>query len=632
MADIRKGGSGFGIPTLDDDFDDDVIEGVASTDSSLAGKRSDLKEIRPEKNAYATNNDIKSSPNTPTSPCILPNHNDDMLVDTIMQVEGSHAPSRTQLPGDNNPKSVLPDPPPKHNCNAPLKSGKATETLTESKHEERSGIAAEKTYESRLSRTDTTQSDSSQITEVNGSQVSAQPKRNLDKKKNSPVVMGEQTGGKMMKESRPNQDNSHSLANKPASVERKLGAGFGVPAPNEDEPNMVSPSEISFQHPVDSNVRDIREGNGGFGIPRPVLQNHSTTDQDANPDEIIPKEGDKYPFQRKKEMQKAADIEKEFEAISLQSTFITGIQKIYLLLLVFLASFLGFYTITQTTNFIVQLKDCPAIVKYPLYVAVSAFALVLFYFIYKIVRSWFALKRSPQVSLGMLSTLSKRRDLQEKCYKKADEACDELYGILHGIREEEYNKSLKSMRFSDGEISELSASRMELCKRHEERMAGRGRESSPEWIDAFAENYQTKLDYFASERIKYYSYHGGIAATISHIPAMDRFIVLSAMFGLVKDLLEIYNIRPSRINTSILLSKIIINTFCAGYVQEGAEAYGEGVNKALEVFRVSFTSIPIVKDFMQASISLGVEATAHAFLINRVGVAAQKMLFPIVKK
>ena len=163
-------------------------------------------------------------------------------------------------------------------------------------------------------------------------------------------------------------------------------------------------------------------------------------------------------------------------------------------------------------------------------------------------------------------------------------------------------------------------------------MAGRGRESSPEWIDAFAETYQTKLDYFASERIKYYSYHGGIAATISHIPAMDRFIVLSAMFGLVKELLEIYNIRPSRINTSILLSKIIINTFCAGYVQEGAEAYGEGVNKALEVFRVSFTSIPIVKDFMQASISLGVEATAHAFLINRVGVAAQKMLYPIVKK
>jgi hypothetical protein len=100
------------------------------------------------------------------------------------------------------------------------------------------------------------------------------------------------------------------------------------------------------------------------------------------------------------------------------------------------------------------------------------------------------------------------------------------------------------------------------------------------------------------------------------------------MFGLVKDLLAIYNIRPSRLNTSILLSKVIVNTFCSGYVQEGAEAFGEGINKALEAFKVTFSSLPIVKELTSRS----VEATAHGFLIYRVGGAAQKMLVPVVRK
>ena len=69
------------------------------------------------------------------------------------------------------------------------------------------------------------------------------------------------------------------------------------------------------------------------------------------------------------------------------------------------------------------------------------------------------------------------------------------------------------------------------------------------------------------------------------------------MFGLVKDLLGIYNIRPSRINTAILLSKVIIITFCAGYVHEGAKAFGKSIYKALKTSLTPFNSIPIVKDF-----------------------------------
>ncbi len=407
--------------------------------------------------------------------------------------------------------------------------------------------------------------------------------------------------------------------------ERKFGAGFGIPTTDDFETNLPPSTETSNQPSRTPNV--TREGGGGFGLPEDQI-----VQKDANTKIFGVDENGEYPFQTKKKKLKNETIEKEYEAIALKSTFLTGLQKIYLSGLVFLAAFLSFYIITQTTNFIVQLKDCPPLFKYPLYVAICFLAVVILFFIYKLVRSWLTLKQSPQISLGTLATLSNRRDLQLKCYKKTDEACNDLYDVIHGINEEEYNKSLKSMHFTEDEIRELSDSRKMLCKRHEARKAEKGRESSNEWIDSFAKIYQAKLDYLANERIKFYSYHGGIAATISHVPTMDRFIVLSAMFGLVKDLLEIYNIRPSRINTSILLSKVIINTFCAGYVQEGAEAYSDVVNKALEAFKITFKSIPIVKDFFQESVTLGIEATAHAFIINRVGVAAQKMLVPIVKE
>ena len=399
------------------------------------------------------------------------------------------------------------------------------------------------------------------------------------------------------------------------------GNGFGIPTSCNNPGEIREEPEKSSSAGNISTDNIVREGGGGFGIPLP-----EPPDTAIPPDAIIPKDGDLYPFQIKAKEEHDAAIEKEFDAVSLQSSFITGLQKIYLSALVVLASFLGFYTITQTTNFIVQLKGCPPLVRYPLYVAVGIFAFVLLYFIYKLLSLWFKLKQSPQVSMEMLSTLSKRRDLQEKCSKKSEETCCELYDFLKNINEEAYSKTLKSMHFADEDISRLLDIRAELCERHEAFLAGNGRESSPEWIECFADKYQTKLDFFAKARIKNYSYHGGIAATISRIPAMDRLIVLSAMFGLIKDLLAIYNVKPSKINASILLSKVIIQAFCAGYAQNGAEKAVSVASGAFKKFQGGFTS-----NIVKGVVTPVLEATTHGFLIHRVGVVAQEMLAPVKK-
>lgn len=538
MTDNHSEDKRFGVPDLDDEFDDEVIPDVKSVNSTLANKTSTTK-----KDGY------KTFPKESLSH--LPQKQGNQINKTPPSKSTTPSPGRQVKPLNN--QNVTPS-------NPTVSKERDKNTTSESRHkiENESGT---------LFQT------------VKGLKIQ--------------------------------------------STERELGTGYGIP--HEDESGSSSSKEDTALPVMSTPVSEIREGNDGFGSP----QIEPTSEFE---DEIIPKgEDNKFPRQNEFEKKKAETVEKEFEGITLQKSFVTSFQKIYLSFLAFLAAILGFYTITQTINFIIQLKDWPALAKYPLYTAIGILAFIIIFFIYKLVRSWFALKQSPQISLEMLSTISKRRDLQNKCYVKIDEACDDLYAILNSINEDEYHNTLQSMHISDEEISDLFASKNELRNRYAAYLSGRGRESSREWLDSFADRYQTKLDNIAEKRIKYFSYRGGITATISHIPSMDRFIVLSAMFGLVKDLLGIYNIRPSRINTMILLSKVIINTFCAGYVQEGAESFSEGVNKALEAFKITFTSIPYIKDIIGTSVALGTEAMAHAFLINRVGVAAQQILL-LVKK
>lgn len=415
------------------------------------------------------------------------------------------------------------------------------------------------------------------------------------------------------------QGESDETTNISGRVDHIDDAGLVITTPKDDvDEKPAGIDEEPFNAP---HISPTRKGGGGFGQPLFGAGDN----MDGTLEVAGPRKGGKHPYQSELDNHLKKGIDNEFKSPSL----LIGIRKIYLWGQVFIAAFLGFYTITQTTNFIVQLKDSPVFVKYPLYVAIGIFAFILSYFIYKIIRSWFAMRKNPQISADLLSALSTRHALQNNYYSMANEACNELYKILNSIKEDEYKESLKSMRFREDEIKELLESRKILCKLHKDRMAGMAHEASPEWIKRFAVIYQEKLDSFAKERIKHYSIRGAVGATISRIPTMDRFIVLYSMFALVIDLLKIYNIRPSKLNATILLSKVVINTFLAGYSQAGAEALAEGACW----IGASLTSIdPIVGKILGLGIKFSAEATAHGILIYRVGITAQKMLSPIAKK
>lgn len=337
--------------------------------------------------------------------------------------------------------------------------------------------------------------------------------------------------------------------------------------------------------------------------------------------------------------------QKEHPPIPLERVISKG-RRIYMYTLLLVASFLGVFTINQTVSFVSRLSALPLLVSIPLGIAMVAFLGIIIYFMCKVLRAFFKLKQSPQVSLMPISPVEGRRRMQELCGQRNKEARNLLYKTLKEIDSKAYADALEEIDISSDSIRNLARVRRELCDSHE-----RNRTSSQEWLRDFKQ-YQAMVDGIAEERIKSHSYKCAIAATASRIPAMDRFIVLSSMFAMCKDLLVIYNLKPSRFNIAILMARIIINTFCAGYVQNVAEEAGKLMEKAVDKTAVAISTAiggavgslggPLgtatgasvgaaIGAVIGKSGGLATEFTAYVLLMKRLGKATQKMLQPLAE-
>ena len=312
---------------------------------------------------------------------------------------------------------------------------------------------------------------------------------------------------------------------------------------------------------------------------------------------------------------------KEPSPIPLERVISKG-RRIYMYTLLLVASFLGVFIINQTVSFVSRLSTLPLLVSIPLGMAMVAFLGIIIFFMCKVLRSFFRLKQSPQVSLMPISPVEGRRRMQELCGQRNKEARNLLYKTLKEIDSKAYADALTELNISSDSIRNLARVRRELCDSHEH-----NRKSSREWLSDFKQ-YQGMVDGIAEERIASHSNKCAIAATASRIPTMDRFIVLSSMFAMCKDLLVIYNLKPSRFNIAILMAKIIINTFCAGYVQGVTEEAGNLAGKGVEGL---VKAVPWVGDAISKISALSAEFVAYELLMHHLGKATQKMLQPLAE-
>ena len=104
-----------------------------------------------------------------------------------------------------------------------------------------------------------------------------------------------------------------------------------------------------------------------------------------------------------------------------------------------------------------------------------------------------------------------------------------------------------------------------------------------------------------------------------------RLIVLSSSIGMLKDLLELYSLKPTWDKNVVLMAQVIINTYCAGVLENITDSAIENIsNLAGE----AFTQIP---DIALRAAGKTTETVVHGCMVYRLGQAALKVLRPVVK-
>ena len=151
-------------------------------------------------------------------------------------------------------------------------------------------------------------------------------------------------------------------------------------------------------------------------------------------------------------------------------------------------------------------------------------------------------------------------------------------------------------------------------------------ESAPNVLDEFAKidlKTQDKLDEIAQKRILKYSMNTAVMTGMSPFAMIDRLIVLSSSLGMLKELLELYSLKPRWDKNLVLMAQVIINTYCAGVIDELSDS---ALDNIASVAEKSAVQIP---DFALKIAGKTTESAMHGCMVYRLGKSALKILHPV---
>jgi uncharacterized membrane protein YcjF (UPF0283 family) len=109
---------------------------------------------------------------------------------------------------------------------------------------------------------------------------------------------------------------------------------------------------------------------------------------------------------------------------------------------------------------------------------------------------------------------------------------------------------------------------------------------------------------------------------------IDRMIVLYTSLSMVKDLLKIYNLRPSAGQSIVTISKAITHIYFSGMAADVAESAVDSISDNLA--ELSDGSLDALTGVVGRSISSkATEAGLNYFFLYRLGIKTIVMLKPI---
>lgn len=305
------------------------------------------------------------------------------------------------------------------------------------------------------------------------------------------------------------------------------------------------------------------------------------------------------------------------------------LSKFLRLTLICLAAFASFFLITQTASFLADVRKLTLLEQITLALPLVGFGCVIIWIVFKLIIYSVRLKVSPQIKIKALQELEERRSLRKLSLKQNREAVKKLADYLQN------DFSIKTDTLKSWGINQDIIRKFEKNKQRLIEQAQTPASTSQDWLADFRCNIQDQLDEIAQKRILKYSINTAIMSGISPFSLIDRLIVLSSSLGMLKELLELYSLKPSWDKNLVLMAQVIINTYCAGI-------FGDMADSALDNF-ANFAEKSVLQNPELAEKIPGAvfsvircagkpaEAGMQGVMVYRLGKSALKILHAIEK-
>lgn len=345
-----------------------------------------------------------------------------------------------------------------------------------------------------------------------------------------------------------------------------------------------------------------RQGDSGIGRPHPQT---SAISVDELSDNISAKQPE--------------DILLQDDELLAGSFFLpASLSKILRIILFCGASIVAFFLITQTTSFLTNIRQLSILERVILSTPLVLFGAVILWLIVKLIVMANRFKISPQIKIKALQELENRRSLRKLSLKKNRQAVEELTNYLQN------DLLIKGDTLTNWGIKQDFIAKLEKDRNKLIQQAHAPTGTSQDWLSDFKCNIQNQLDEIAYKRILKYSMNAAVMAGISPFPLIDRLIVLSSSLGLLKDLLELYSLKPSWDKNLVLMAQVIISTYCSGVVEDLTESAFENISNIAEE---AATQIP---DIALRFAGRTTESAIQGYMVFRLGKSALKLLHPII--
>lgn len=286
------------------------------------------------------------------------------------------------------------------------------------------------------------------------------------------------------------------------------------------------------------------------------------------------------------------------------------------------AGILGLFLFNQICTAIIAIQSLNGPMWYVGWGVFSLLCTVVIYAMTRFLWLMLTLKKNQQLRLQGLEELENRTRLRWLINAKRHEAFEHLSTYLNDYptRSTKERDRLKRVGISGEALYQLATQRDLLLQR--DRWA-----DADAWLTGFREQFQQRLDVLAQARIRYWSKRAAFATAVSPNSLADTGLTMYFSFAMISDLCTIYNLRAGNLGTMVILSRVFLNSYAAGQINEFEGVASDQIQQLVEP-HIPTSEVLLGKIFSK----VGAKASAGAInylLISRLGKYTLRLLRPV---